>query len=276
VTAPPTETAPPHEPGDAQPIEAPVVIDWKSVITRSVGLGAAVAAGLFIWLKLSGDKPWTIAISVGGFFYMAGASLARRVLTLKGHHGARKAVSFALAAAVAGTGLYFQTKTAARVLNLEEKVDLAAVGEGPARRLRHAYIGFSIRDPGPDLPLIGTKMQGETAILRAYRNNDKGQVLTIGIFKDTGSPEAFVRGLLEGMTKKPPEGAPAHVVEVDKLDVTGGPRPEGRLVGRLDGHSYRVNAHGFEQNGSTYAVMLGVASAEPDALEDVLTSFARP
>ena len=40
-------------------------------------------------------------------------------------------------------------------------------------------------------------------------------------------------------------------------------------------NSFRLNAYTFSNDGTRYAVFVAVASSEPDALADVLTSYAR-
>jgi hypothetical protein len=202
--------------------------------------------------------------------------IVRGVLHERGAVTAAKVLMAVVFVGIYGTFQVLDFKKQGTALTEFERMSLTAVGEGEARRLLHSQLGFSIKDPGPGFKLAGSKQEFANAQYWAYRNDARSELLTLGLIKGTGDSEDSLRELLAAM-KGAPMGNLSKPLEVTRLETSGGAKPEGRLNGWIHAFpgeiSYRVRAHGFTHDSSSYTVLVAVLSPEPDALSEVLDSF---
>jgi hypothetical protein len=250
---------------------------WRKVGLKTLGWGAGTLAfmvGLDAY-KHHGFRIVKLEVLVA--LMAASIELLRGVLYERGFVRTAKALMWVVFVGVLGLGQYLDHRTEAMALTDDELTALVSVGAGADKRLRHPGLGFSIKDPGPDFKIVGTKVDGPTAVYRGYRNA-AGEVLTLGLIKGTGESEASLRELLAAM-KDVPIGNLSKPLDVTRLETSGGDKPEGRLNGWVNAFpgelSFRVRAHGFTRDSTSYAFLVGITSREPDALSEVLDSFER-
>jgi hypothetical protein len=249
---------------------------WRKVALKALAWGVGALA---LMVALAAFKHHGFRLGKVEVLFAVGAAaveVVHGVLHERGWVMASKTFIFIVFVGVLGLGRFLDHKTEARELTDGERTPLVAVGEGEGRRLRHPTLGFSIRDPGAAFKLVVSQAFAPTAQYDGYQNAAGDVNMVVGLVKGIGDSEASLREFLTAM-KDAPVGSPTRRLDVTRLETSGGAAPEGRLRGWIHGTlgevSYRLSAHGFTKDGTSYAFFVAVASVEPDALAEVLTSF---
>jgi hypothetical protein len=223
------------------------------------------------------DLVWRIRLgSIGGAMLLL---FADRKLRRAGRRGLASALVVVTVVGYLATGTFQmsrQRRVDRSVLTDVERASLVAAGDGPARRLLHPTLGFSIKDPGPDFRLAASQAFDPGTELFIYENEARGDTVVLGLFKGIDGSAASIYALLLGMQDRGTVGTTSlRGLAVTSFEAVGGASPHGALEGWLGEARYRLRVSGFTSDGVSYAFMIALASLEPHALDDVLTSFVR-
>jgi hypothetical protein len=241
---------------------APRPIGWRRVGLEALLVGAVAGLAL-LWRHDRIARGWIGFGTCAALFVVAYTELRRT-----GRDRLANIVTVVVIVGYFGMGQLFRGSQFLRTKN--ERLAAVALIEGPGHRLFHPTLGFSIRDPGPDLRPALVASVNPATIAYQYTNAAQDVTLTVGVFRGRGDPETVLREML----KNGDEGAPPLTPPFDltKVEVVG---DVATIEGRVGASHLRARGYSFSRDGAPYTCWLAVFARAPDPLEDVLTSFER-